>query len=121
VCCFSGAKSKNIIKIITNLSLIATRCYTQGFINTKNKMDYQKYIDLGFERTDMNDQVEFNQTGFGGFSLEKKFKRGMSICISSGELTQPHLYIKKRSGETYHIVTISEECVIDICNNNGQS
>jgi hypothetical protein len=26
------------------------------------KMDYKKYIELGFTRTDMNDQVEFNQT-----------------------------------------------------------
>jgi hypothetical protein len=84
-------------------------------------MDYKKYTDLGFIRTDMSDSVEFNQTGFGGFSLEKEFKKGLSISVISGELSKPHLYIKKRNGDTYHIIPISEECVIDLCHHNSKS
>lgn len=81
-------------------------------------MDYRKYIELGFVRTNMDDQVEFNQTGYSGFSLNKGLKNGFSIAASSGELAEPKLYVKKRSGDTYHIIRISEECVIDICHNN---
>jgi hypothetical protein len=29
-------------------------------------MYYQEYIDLEFERTDINDSVEFRQTGYYG-------------------------------------------------------
>jgi len=84
-------------------------------------MDYKKYVELGFSRTDMNDVVEFNQTGFGGFTLEKEFKKGLSISVSSGELSRPQLYVKKRNGDTYHIITISEECVVDLCHHNSKS
>ncbi len=81
-------------------------------------MEYRKYIELGFERTDMADEVEFRQTGFYGFSLELQFKKGISIGVSSTELDKAHLYIKKRNSDTYHILQITDECVLDICNNN---
>jgi len=77
-------------------------------------MKYQKYIELGFERTDMNDNVEFRETGYYGFSLEKKLKNGMLICVSSGELDKPKLYIPKRNAETYHILPINVEIVFDL-------
>ena len=80
-------------------------------------MDYKKYIDLGFERIDMNDSVEFKQTGYYGFSLEKKLGKRMMIGVSSGELTKPLLYIQKKGKDTYHILPISEECCIDLCAN----
>jgi hypothetical protein len=78
-------------------------------------MDYSDYIDLGFERTDTNDEVEFAQTGYYGFALEKQINSNMLICTSSGELNNPKLYIKKRNSETYHILLISNEIVRDLC------
>lgn len=83
-------------------------------------MDYKKYIELGFTRTDMNDAIEFNQTGFGGFTLVKDLKNNQSIEISSSALSSPHLYIKKKGKDTYHIIKISEECVIDLCHHNSK-
>lgn len=77
-------------------------------------MEYQKYIDLGFKRTDMNCNAEFKQTGYYGFALGKKVNKKQSICVTSGELDKPKLYIKKRNSETYHIIPISTETVIDL-------
>jgi hypothetical protein len=77
-------------------------------------MEYQKYIDLGFERTEMNCSVEFNQTGYYGFALEKKINKRQAVCVVSGELDKPKLYIKKRNRESYHIIPISTEVVIDL-------
>jgi len=36
------------------------------------------------------------------------------VCVNSGELNKPKLYIKKRNSETYHIIPISIEMVIDL-------
>jgi hypothetical protein len=35
-------------------------------------MEYQEYIDLGFTRTEMNCELEFRETGYYGFALEKR-------------------------------------------------
>jgi len=80
-------------------------------------MKYQKYIDLGFTRTEMSCGVEFNKTGYYGFALEKKLNDKIMVCVTSGELDKPKLYIRKRSGETYHIMPISTEAVIDLFSN----
>ena len=77
-------------------------------------MEYQKYIDLGFDRTDMNCNVEFKKTGYHGFALEKKINEKQMVCVVSGELDKPKLYIKKRNTETYHIIPITAESVIDL-------
>jgi hypothetical protein len=78
-------------------------------------MDYQKYIDLGFERTDMGCNVEFKQTGYHGFALEKKINKRQMVCVSSGELDKPKLYIKQKGGHgTYHIIPISTDVVVDL-------
>ena len=77
-------------------------------------MDYQKYIDLGFKRTDLSCAVEFMQTGYYGFCLEKMINKRQLVCVTSGELDKPKLYIKKRNSETYHILPISTEAVIDL-------
>lgn len=77
-------------------------------------MEYHKYIDLGFDRTDMDDSIEFQQTGYYGFTLEKQINDRMFICVSSGELDQPKLYIRKRGSQTNHIFKITPECVIDL-------
>ena len=77
-------------------------------------MEYQKYIDLGFERTNMSCQVEFKQTGYYGFSLEKKLNDKIMVCVTSGELDRPKLYIRKRNGNIYHIIPISTDVVMDL-------
>lgn len=77
-------------------------------------MEYKKYIDLGFKRHDLDDQVEFNQTGYRGFSLEKTINEKLSICVASGELDKPKLYIKKRGQQTNHIIDITDEIVMDL-------
>jgi len=77
-------------------------------------MEYQKYIELGFERTEISCGVEFKKTGYSGFALEKKVNKRQRVCVTSGELDKPKLYIKKRNSETYHIVPILPEAVIDL-------
>ena len=77
-------------------------------------MNYQDYIDLGFKRTDMNDSVEFKQTGYYGYCLEKSYNKKISVCLCGGELDKPKLYIKKLNSETYHIIEINCEMVKDL-------
>jgi hypothetical protein len=77
-------------------------------------MTYKQYIELGFERTDMSCSVEFERTGYHGFALSKKLQNNHLIEVSSGELNNPKLFIKKRNGDTYHIIPISPEAVIDL-------
>lgn len=38
------------------------------------------------------------------------------ICVYSSNLDTPKLYIKKSNSETYHIIPISTEAVIDLLN-----
>jgi hypothetical protein len=82
-------------------------------------MDYKKYIvDLGFVRTEMNDGVEFDQTGYHGFALERKVNDRISVCVTSRDLDKPKLYIKKNnSGHECHIILISCEAVVDMFTN----
>jgi hypothetical protein len=77
-------------------------------------MTYKEYIDLGFKRTDLDCSVEFNQTGYSGFALEKKINKKILISVESGNLDKPKLYIKKRNSETYHIMPISTDAVCDL-------
>jgi hypothetical protein len=81
-------------------------------------MRYKNYINLGFKRIDMNDSVEFNETGWGGYALEKEINTSMSIGVDSRSLSEPKLYIKKYyEKETYHIIPISVECMEDLIMN----
>lgn len=82
-------------------------------------MDYKKYIDLGFKRYDLNCGVEFNQTGYKGFSLEIDVNDKLRICATSGELDKPKLCIKKRDKDTYHIIHITSEAVLDLLSKNN--
>ena len=77
-------------------------------------MDYKRYIDLGFKRIDLNDNVEFRETGYYGFSLSKTINKKLSISVCSGELDKPKLYIKKLNSDTYHIINITFEVVEDL-------
>lgn len=77
-------------------------------------MDYKDYMKLGFLRTDMNCSVEYDRTGYSGFSLEKKINENICVVANSGDLENPELYIKKKSGETYHIIPITPDVVLDL-------
>ena len=56
-------------------------------------MNYQDYIDLGFEPTNQDSQGEFNESGFVGFSLVKKIDKNVMLVVSGGELDKPKIFI----------------------------
>ena len=77
-------------------------------------MEYQEYARLGFKRHELSCSVEFKQTGYYGFVLSKKINKRQSIEVTSGELDKPKLYIKKKDNDTYHIIPITPDAVIDL-------
>ena len=77
-------------------------------------MEYLEYVRLGFKRHDLDCIVEFRQTGYYGFVLSKKINKRQSIEVTSGELDKPKLYIKKKDNDTYHIIPITPDAVIDL-------
>ena len=80
-------------------------------------MEYHEYVRLGFKRHDLDCSVEFKRTGYYGFSLEKKINKRHLIVVTSGELDKPKLYIKKKDSDTYHIIPITPDAVIDLLGN----
>jgi hypothetical protein len=54
---------------------------------------YEKYINLGFQRLDIEDTVEFKRYGYSGFLLIKKFKH-VFIQVYWMELDKPELWVK---------------------------
>ena len=83
-------------------------------------MEYQEYVRLGFKRHDLDCLVEFKQTGYYGFSLSKKINKRQLIVVTSGELDKPKLYIKKKDSDTYHIIPITPDAVIDLVKKGGK-
>ena len=77
-------------------------------------MKYQDYIDLGFKRVELNDSVELKQTGYPGYSLEKKINKRIMVCVDYPRLEEPKLYIKKGNTEYWHIFKITAEAVKDL-------
>ena len=78
-------------------------------------MKYKEYIELEFERVDMYDSVEFENTGYYGFCLNKKINNILSISVNSCSLNSPKLYIKKYSNiEEYHIINLTDDMVRDL-------
>lgn len=78
-------------------------------------MTYKEYINLGFKRTDTNDSIVFDETGYYGFCLTKVLSDKMTICVSGEELDRPKLYIKKRlDSSTNHIILLTDEIVRDL-------
>ena len=83
-------------------------------------MEYHEYVRLGFKRHELSCSVEFKQTGYYGFVLSKKINKRQSIEVSSGELDKPKLYIKKKDNDTYHIIPITPDAVIDLLEKGGK-
>lgn len=79
-------------------------------------MNYQDYIDLGFTRHDMNDDVEMRETGYGGFILSLTLREGLVIEVSTPAL-KPKLYISINKDENkFHEVDIPHGALIDLIN-----
>lgn len=72
-------------------------------------MDYKEYMKLDFLRTDMCDQVVFNQTGYSGYYLSKEINDRLSVCVYHDELDKPRLYVTGSDKSLF--VTINDEMV----------
>jgi hypothetical protein len=77
-------------------------------------MNYSKYIDLGFTRTDFEDRVEFEFLGRNTFVLTKKINERIGVVVSSEQLDKPKLYIKKDDTDYHPVIDIPEAAVFDI-------
>lgn len=77
-------------------------------------MTYKNYIELGFERHDLNDEVEFNETGYSGFYLKYKLRKGVNIFVNSGELEKPRIYIKNKRETRDYIIDITFNDVVNL-------
>lgn len=77
-------------------------------------MKYQEYIDLGFERIEMNCSIELKRTGYYGFVLAKKLNPSCCIEVVSGELNEPKLYINKDKGVSCHILPLNKEQILEL-------
>jgi hypothetical protein len=78
-------------------------------------MNYQEYIDLGFERIDINDEVSFERNGYKGFILTKKLRKGVNIEVCSDNLDQPRLYIEKKDHDIENfILRLNKDMIIEL-------
>ena len=80
-------------------------------------MNYEDYIKLGFKREDINDNVEFRQTGYYGYILILKLNSKASIEVCYGELDKPKLYVKKSKRDEYYITQLTDEQLINLTKN----
>lgn len=75
-------------------------------------MQYQQYIKLKFERQDLNDVIEFNQTGYTGYVLTYKLNEDLMIQVDGSALDKPHLLMRRQKDrDGYHFIEISKERV----------
>ena len=79
-------------------------------------MEYQEYINLGFERVEISDTVEFKRTGYSGFILTKKLRSGVFIEAYSGSLDDPKLYIEKKNSIECFILQLTREDILELLN-----
>ena len=77
-------------------------------------MNYQDYIDLGFQRIDLNDSVVFKQTGYRGFALTKKLNENIMVEVAYPNLNEPNLYIRKGESDAWHIFPIPIAAIKDL-------
>lgn len=74
-------------------------------------MEYSKYIDLGFDRIDISDTVEFKIHGYHGFILRKEINERMFIEVCSFELDKPILFIKRINSDCSDRVELTPKMV----------
>ena len=75
-------------------------------------MRYQEYIDMGFERYDLNCSVEKAATGYGGYSLVYELTKTAFIEVVYPELDKRKLHLKK--SDELHIPNVIIEITKDI-------
>ena len=71
-------------------------------------MNYKEYIELGFKRHDLDDSVEMDNTGYGGYFLKYQLNKKISIEVYYDELQTPRLFIEKKD-DKYGIIDLSLE------------
>lgn len=62
-------------------------------------MKYIDYINMGFERIELNDTVQFEETGYKGYYLIKNLTKKVTIQVWDSELNNPMLHIEPKEGE----------------------
>ena len=80
-------------------------------------MNYQNYIELGFKRLDINDSVEFKETGYEGYVLLYELGRDNTIEVHFRELDKPKLYMPKNEKQENHIIILTTEQVLELTKN----
>lgn len=68
-------------------------------MKTAEWMRYIDYINIGFERCESNDTVQYEETGYKGYYLVKKLTKNVTVEVSDLELDKPNLYIEQKEGE----------------------
>lgn len=77
-------------------------------------MEYADYVKLGFIRTDVNDSVELSKTGYGGFYLERRITKRITLCADWQSLDTPKMQISE-DGVNYETVTVNDRIVRILC------
>ena len=79
-------------------------------------MNYKEYIELGFTRHDLEDSVEMDNTGYGGYILIYQLNKKILIEVYYDELQTPRLYVDKKDNKS-SIIDLSIEQLIKLVNN----
>ena len=75
-------------------------------------MKYIDYINRGFERCEMNDTVQYEETGYKGYYLKKKMTKKVTVQVWDSELDKPKLYIKEKTGD-FIVLPLTVEMVMN--------
>ena len=75
-------------------------------------MKYIDYINRGFERCEMNDTVQYEETGYKGYYLKKELTKNATIEVYDSELDMPKLYIKAKGGD-FIVLPLTGEMVMN--------
>ena len=79
-------------------------------------MNYKEYIELGFTRHDLDDSVEMDNTGYGGYILIYQLNKKISIEVYYDELQTPRLCVDKKDNK-FAIIDLSIEQLNKLVNN----
>lgn len=80
-------------------------------IKTK-EMRYIDYINRGFERCDLNDTVQYEETGYKGYYLIKRVAEKVTIQVWDSGLDKPNIYIEIKDGESI-VLPLTGEMVMN--------
>jgi hypothetical protein len=72
-------------------------------------MNYQDYINKGFERHQMSDDVEFLNIGFQPYCLTKTIAKNVMIQVYCTELDKGVLWIHINDNESKKILLTPEQ------------